>query len=663
MHDAGFGNKSYKIHQRRYLGSKKKLLEFIDEILKNEKIDYSVFADIFAGTGVVGIHNARKSNVILNDILDSNYKAYLAFAGSEKINTDLLKRKINDFNTLDVSKLKENYFSRNFSNTYYDHPNSIKIGHIREEISKLKKSKKINVREEAYLVTSLLYSMDRIANTVGHYDAYRKIAIPKKNLYLLPLDTLDSNFTVSIFKKDANTLAKEIKSDVIYIDPPYNSRQYSDSYHLLENVSEWKKKPVKGVALKFDRSHIKSAYSLKSAAQAFSDLISNLDTRYILVSYNDMGNTGDARSQSRISDNELISTLEAKGRVKVFEQVYKQFTTGRSTNSELKERVFFCEVGKSAKKKNARSSKNSAVKEYVKSPLNYTGGKYRLLQQITPFFPEEINHFYDVFCGGANVGINAKAKKIVCIDNNTKLVRLLNLIKNTNFEKLNKSILKIIDNSGLSQSFINGYDYYNCESSRGLGKYNKESFLKLREKYNNTKTSTLKDTILLTLIFYGFNNQIRFNSKNQYNLPVGKRDYNGKSRKNLSSFNRVSNEKNIEFVKGDFRELLSLNLHNNDFVYLDPPYLLGLATYNENNGWNLETEKQLYEVLDHLNNKGIKFALSNVTQHKGRRNEILLDWINRNDLKVNYMNYDYKNSNYQSKASTDKTVEVLITNY
>jgi adenine-specific DNA-methyltransferase len=237
---------------------------------------------------------------------------------------------------------------------------------------------------------------------------------------------------------------------------------------------------------------------------------------------------------------------------------------------------------------------------------------------------------------------------------------LLKLIQKSNFEDIHQKIIDIIDKFGLSQSYIKGYDFYKFNSSEGLGQFNKEAFLKVRDEFNKDKT---RIDLLLTLILYSFNNQIRFNSNGDFNLPVGKRDYNGNSCKNIAAFNQLANEKKIVFKNCDFRKILDLDITRKDFVYLDPPYLLGLASYNELDGWTERDETDLYCVLSKLNKRNIRFALSNVLEHKGAVNKIMRKWSDNKNFKVNRLNYNYKNSNYHSTAKDNNTVEGLITNY
>ena len=302
----------------------------------------------------------------------------------------------------------------------------------------------------------------------------------------------------------------------------------------------------------------------------------------------------------------------------------------------------------------------------IQSPLNYTGGKYKLLPQILPLFPENIHTFVDLFCGGCNVGINISANRIIYNDINEHLLFLYNTFKNLDKETTFNWIYEIIDRYELSLVSQNGYDYYGCESTKGLGKYNKEKFLKLRSDFNsNTSHDYYYYIMLYVMIVYAFNNQIRFNGKGEFNLPVGKRDFNNKMADKLSGFIDVIKNQNTVFTCKDFREFDISELNSNDFVYLDPPYLITCATYNEQGGWTEEREKELLLFIDRLNESNIKFALSNVLRSKGRENKNLISWLENNTdkYKAIRLNYSYSNSNYQTKDKESSSEEVLIINY
>ena len=334
--------KTSLINNRRYLGNKYKLLPFITKVVDKDCSDIQSIADIFAGTGAVSSAFTDKI-IITNDLMYSNYICNYAWFGSETYNQHTIIDYVVHYNSL--SKLKDNYMTDNFADTYFSRDDCAKIGYIREDIEKNYKKKNINDRERAILITSLLYAMDKIAKTCGHYDAYRKGAEFDKILELLvPLAEMHNNPNNRCYNEDANNLVGSINADLVYIDPPYNSRQYCDAYHLLENVARWEKPEVFGVARKMDRTKLKSKYCTKSAAEAFEDLVGNITSKYILLSYNNMAEKGNDRSNAKISDEDILRILENKGTVKVFSESYKPFTTGKSDISENEERLFLCTV-------------------------------------------------------------------------------------------------------------------------------------------------------------------------------------------------------------------------------------------------------------------------------------------------------------------------------
>lgn len=334
--------KTCLINNRRYLGNKYKLLPFITDVVNNECHDICTFADIFSGTGAVS-YAFRDKTLITNDLLYSNYISNIAWFGAEPYNPDKIIEHIVEYNT--VNEVKDNYMTENFSDTYFSEYDCTKIGYIREDIENKYHAGAINFRERAILITALLYAMDKIAVTCGHYDAYRKGAEYPNHLELsVPLADVTNNTDNQCYHEDANDLVKHISADLVYIDPPYNSRQYCDAYHLLENVSLWQKPPVYGVARKMDRRGMKSRYCTTSATEAFAQLIKDIKAHYIILSYNNMAEKGNNRSNAKISDESIMKILMEKGKVKVFEENYRPFTTGKSDISENTERLFLCEV-------------------------------------------------------------------------------------------------------------------------------------------------------------------------------------------------------------------------------------------------------------------------------------------------------------------------------
>lgn len=333
-----------EIQNRRYLGNKFRLLDFITKIVVENCFSINTVADIFSGTGAVSSAFTGKI-LLINDLLYSNYLCNMAWFGNEAVRLHFLEGLIDEYNKNTV--LVENYMTENFSNTYFSKSDCSKIGAIREDIEQKYLARVINRRERAVLVTSLIYGMDKIANTCGHYDAWRHGEISDRHLVLPVLNIPERNNERNrCFNEDANNLVRHIRADLIYIDPPYNSRQYSDTYHLLENVANWQKPTVYGVTRKMNRENIKSDYCTIKATTAFEDLIKHCQSRYILFSYNNMANKGDARSNARITDEDILRILSDKGDVKIFIKKYKPFNAGQSNIRENAERLFLCTVRK-----------------------------------------------------------------------------------------------------------------------------------------------------------------------------------------------------------------------------------------------------------------------------------------------------------------------------
>lgn len=301
--------------------------------------------------------------------------------------------------------------------------------------------------------------------------------------------------------------------------------------------------------------------------------------------------------------------------------------------------------------------------KYIKSFLNYTGGKYKLLPDIIKYFPKEFDTFHEICCGSGVVSINMARiygeKSFYLNDIEKNLIDLFIYLQNNKIENTINTIENIIIFYGLSTTSSNGYEYYNTDSSKGLGFYNKIGYLKLRNDFNNNNSQFPHELLLYLLIVYGFNNQIRFNKVGQFNLPVGKRDFNKNMKTKLIQTVNIIQNNDFVFTSKPFINLD--NIKKGDFVYIDPPYLISTASYNELGKWGDRDEKNLYNFLDDLNNQDIKFALSNVMIHKGIENEILKQWSNK--YNIIFLEKNYNNSNYQSNAKKFSTQEVLVTNY
>lgn len=330
------------IGNRRYTGSKKALLEDIYESITPYLKGRVVFADLFAGTGVVSAFMLGKGmDVIVNDFLQSNYVAYQAWFGKGNFSQKKIEKIITEFNSLDGNKLKENYFSQIYKEKYFSASDARKIGYIRDELEKIKLTK----REKSILLTSLMYATDKIANTVGHFEHFLSKK-PKDKGVILRLPKINSfSGNATLYKIDSNKLVRKIVCDIAYIDPPYNARQYVNFYHVLENLVQWDK-PIEfeGISMKFKRDHLKSDYSKSKAPVVFKDLIDNLRAKIIVVSYNNTYSAKSSASNNKISETQIMDILSARGNVTIKEIKHKSFNSGKTDFKNHKEFLYICKT-------------------------------------------------------------------------------------------------------------------------------------------------------------------------------------------------------------------------------------------------------------------------------------------------------------------------------
>ena len=325
-----------QLHNRRYIGNKHKLIEWIFSII-NKECSGNSFADVFAGTGVVSaVATKHFKKILLNDFLHSNYIIYRAFFGKEAWDKNKIDNIIKSYNNIYGGDLEDNYFSKNFGGKFFSNNSAKIIGFIRENIEENKNN--LTEREYFMLIASLLYTADKIANTVGHFDAYFKKDFVNDSFFMKPIDPIDTQ-EISIFQEDTNVLAKKIKADVVYIDPPYNSRQYSRFYHVLETLTKWDKPKLYGVALKPDPENM-SDYCRANAKEKFAELVRDIDAQFLVVSYNNTYDSKSNSSKNKITLQEIEKILQAKGKTKVFEKNYKHFNAGNTNFNNHKEYLF-----------------------------------------------------------------------------------------------------------------------------------------------------------------------------------------------------------------------------------------------------------------------------------------------------------------------------------
>ncbi|NDK08361.1 modification methylase [Candidatus Gracilibacteria bacterium] len=340
-----------------YIGSKLSLLQFIENGINQivgEK-NY-VFSDLFAGTGIVGRYFKQKGHkVIANDLQYYSFVLNRHYIGNH---TDLyfanLTSEIPELLTGNVNKYKEivcNYLNNlpgkkgfiyknyslggtkgnEFERMYFSDENALKCDAIRSKIEEWKKEEKINENEYYFLLTSILEATDKVANTASVYGAFLKKlkASALKPLLLKPADLFLNDHEHTIYNEDINKLIKTTSHDVVYLDPPYNHRQYSGNYHLLETIAKYDNPKIKGVTGMRDCSSQKSLYcSRTEVKKIYKDLISNIDAKYIFLSYNDEG---------LMTLDDIKEIMSERGEYDVLKQEYKRFKADKTENRNHKQ--------------------------------------------------------------------------------------------------------------------------------------------------------------------------------------------------------------------------------------------------------------------------------------------------------------------------------------
>lgn len=640
----------FKLSNRRYIGCKQKLLDWIFEKIDKVAPDAKSFFDVFSGTGVVAnIALNKYDKVIINDFLYSNYVIYEAFFAKGSASQSKLKKIVAQYNEIDAKSLKDNYFSQNFGGKYFEADLAKLIGFIRDDIEQ--KEDKLTSKERSILLASLLYSIDSHANTCGHFEAYIKKPIPHKD-FIFRLVDYSSFPNVEIYREDSNELANKVEADIAYIDPPYNSRQYSRFYHVYETLIKWDKPQLYGVAVKPPTENM-SKYCRSGALTAFKDLIEKLKCKYLIVSYNNTYSSKSKSSENKISLEELQSALESVGETKVYTHKFGFFNAGKTDFDDHKEYLFVTK----------KHSKNTSRNGFVRSPFFYVGDKYKLLPSIVPLFPTNIETFVEPFVGGGSVALNVKAKKYLLndIDANIMLLHKHLCSQASRKEEWFSEIRRLINQYGLSKSYqtdIIPEELKKKFVKTYFARYNKRAYEKLRDDYNKSNR-TDKEALdrLYLLLIYGFNRMLRYNSKGNFNLPVGNVDFNKNVVDALEGYFSTMTKMDVQFYNLHFKEFFKeVHLTKNDFVYLDPPYLITKSEYNKI--WTAADDVMLMNLLDELDKKGIKFAISNVTHYRGRINEPFLAWSQKYHvipIKSNYINY---HDNKEKAIS-----EVLVMNY
>lgn len=339
-----------------YIGSKLSLLEFLeDSIQKVAGDNHNVFCDLFAGTGIVGRHFKKKGyKIIANDIQYYSYVLNRHYIGNHKELkfTQLIKtipalkniapedRK--DFVCNYLSDLKgikgfiyKNYCPSGTKNKkeprqYFSDENGMKCDSIRQKIEKWRDDSLISDDEYYFLITSLVESIDKYANTASVYGAFlkklKKTAL--KSFILKPAELIINDHNHTVFNEDINVVSEKVKGDILYLDPPYNHRQYATNYHLLETIAKYDNPKIHGKTGLREYQDQKSLYcSRSSVKKAFKDLILKANVKYIFLSYNNEG---------LMTLEDIKEIMSLRGKYGHFTKDYNRFKADKAENRNYK---------------------------------------------------------------------------------------------------------------------------------------------------------------------------------------------------------------------------------------------------------------------------------------------------------------------------------------
>ena len=272
----------------------------------------------------------------------------------------------------------------------------------------------------------------------------------------------------------------------------------------------------------------------------------------------------------------------------------------------------------------------------LKSPLNYAGSKHKLMPQLIKYFPssDSVNCFYDVFAGGLSVSINTDYQTVV---SNDVIKPLISFYQN----------LKLTTDIDAELEKIKSY---------AVDKTSQSDFLRVRELFNQTSDDPY---LFFALVCSCTNNMMRFNRSFKFNQTFGKRTMNDKTFEKLRAYYDVIRKKDINFTNLHYRELFEKYVVlKDDFVYLDPPYVSELTEAGYNSYWTKQDEEYLYDLIDDFDSKGIRFALSGVSIHKGQKNP----YMSRLS-KYNVIELDHSYEGVARIKNLGESQEILVINY
>jgi len=616
----------------RFIGNKESITSEIYALLQDKGLTGKglTFFDAFCGSGAVADAMKGDFNIIINDILKwcvvyTNGRMQAASCDFNRLGFDPFHYFNNNSKTVH-GFIYNNYSPGGSNRMYFTKENAARIDYFRQQIQIWRDAELIEEIEYQYLLACLIESVSGVSNTAGVYGAFLKKWDPRavKPIIFTKVDSRPlAHNGAAIFNNRVEDIIENIDCDVLYLDPPYTQNQYGTQYHLLETLVLDDSPTLSKITGSRPVTPMRSDWSKEYKANIlFDKIISKTKARYIIFSYNNDG---------FMSKDFIESSLKRYGKPDTFvckNIAYKKYRNWKTkSNKDHYEYLFFIE-------------KKPMSEVVYECPLNYVGSKAKMIKEIRHLMPQQTATIIDAFGGGFNVGVNLKSKRVAYNDLNFFVTQLVKSFRDLDTYEYLRHIRT------LTKKF-------------NLEKENSQSYNAARDYYNSQPKEKRDPRLLFTLILYGFQQQIRFNSNYGFNNPAGNRWFNDKVLEKMISFSRRIKELDIDFTSYDFRDF-PLDFDEDTFVYLDPPYRLTCGTYNDGKrgfeGWTKEHEIELFKVLDDLDSKDISFMLSYIIENGEHKNEQLLEWLNKRD---NYSVIEIKTG--QGRYKNRK--EVLIINY
>lgn len=595
----------------RFLGNKESITEYIESLIdeKTKSDRKLILFDAFCGTGAVADKLKHRFDIIINDNLKwaTIYTAgrlYAPCCNFNKLGFDPFEFLNNNAHKIQ-GFIYFTYAPTESNRMYFTPDNAARIDYFRKQIEDWHTSNSISDPEYMFLLACLVESVSKVSNTAGVYGAYLKKWDKRA---LKPIEFIKPNYNhdtpqkIQILNDKIENIIEDINCDILYMDPPYTQNQYGTQYHLLETLILNDHPSVSSITGSRPVMPMRSDWSKEYKVNIlFDKILAKTKARYVILSYNNDG---------FMSKDYIEAAMKRYGKPETYCCIkidYKKYQNWKSQNrSEHFEYLFFVEL----------KSKPEIIYE---SPLNYIGNKVRIINEIRANLPDNIETFIDAFGGGFNVGININAKHVIYNEYNYFVKELIESFYKFDTLSYIRYMKKIIQQFGLEPS-------------------DKDSYIKVRNYYNSFKKRERDPRLLLTVILYSFQQQIRFNSNHDFNNPVGMRWFNDCILEKLISFSRRIKEINVSFCCCDYADMLSHVDNGHTFIYLDPPYMLTNGAYNDGkrgfNGWDSNQEARLFDYMNELDNIGCRFMLSYIIEHKGKSNNNLLEWVRDNGYHI-----------------------------